>query len=237
MGVESKSTDEPLTDIPGVGSKTAESLRELGYEDAYSLAVGYLTNDGRRIQDTLYDVGRWHRYVRELHIPNQALGIEDRSEVDLAGMMLLFRMHDAAIGYLAGGARTRSHIYLLNEDDFYSDTVIDGSTVRPGDIDWESPTAVTGDETMSYGPWSPAPDGDDYESAAECIEAEDDCFKFTSANYSVMVKRDKVDTATVLTGCDLRDAPGRVLLPDDDAPVRIDGEGQNMVRIAPFLAR
>lgn len=233
-----------LTAIAGVGPKTAERLHDLGYDSAKELAIAYLTDDAKQINRHLHNSAAFHRHLAGLSISNEELGIDGHNATDIVRMMILARERDAHAGYLADDITERPHLRNRHPNrDVTTASELDGLTVRPTDIDFDQPMMVTADQEISYGPSTPVPTElwaeDDYEPAQNSDVIHDERVRFESPNSRVDLRSHNIETVNTLLDTDIVENPERVLIVEEDTPVRIDEKPDefsvNAVHVAPHI--
>jgi hypothetical protein len=124
-----------LTDLPGIGRKSAEKLSELGYETAEDIVVSYLTQPAP-IRDALHSVKPLTRYILtapELELTNADLGVEQPGVFAIPTVAFLYQIDPAS------ESLTRS----------FSPMFDDPSTLSATDVDWS--TGILMNSAHTYG--------------------------------------------------------------------------------------
>lgn len=216
-----------VTELSGVGEKTAEELREKhGIETVSGFCVAVFGESGDEVSETLYSpltVLRALYWETRESVPNSEFGL-DRSRYRAIDVMMFIRVFGVRADW-------------LSDEYFGSHDIESKYAVSPSDVVWSEGCVTNEEMTAGYAYWGIPWDFDEdkWESAKEVQEMDSGLVKFSRGETSSAVDPELLFGVEKITGCnyetdDLSDV--KVHSKESDFPVLIfhdDIPGRYMV--------
>lgn len=224
-------SSDPVGELPGIGSKTAERLvDDHGIETVDELSIAFFGDRGKEVAESLHSpmkvVGPLYRATRDT-VPNSTFGV-DKSRYRVLDVMAFIRVFGVGASCLT--------------DDFVTSYAVGSKyDLEPGDFVFSHGNVVDADNILMYAYWGIPQDFDEDEFVpAESVDATEELVEFEGAETASTVKSKFLDGVARITGRDYRDGDVsmvQVSSEHDDFPILVyDEEIPGRYLIAPRIS-